>query len=121
MAIKISLPGRIREGVKTARSVLNELRWRRDRDFSKVGVEYVHRGAPNDVASVGGGDIIALEPWMMVVRRRDGAGRVGRRQPRSSPVPGQAAIPYHRIVRITYDGAVVFSRARTARGHPPPP
>jgi uncharacterized protein (UPF0248 family) len=87
--------------VKTVRSVLNGLRWREDRDFAKVEVEYVHRGAPGDIATVSGNDILALEPWMMVISRE---GRQG------SPVPGQAAIPYHRIVRVLYDGEAVFDR-----------
>lgn len=86
----------------TVRSVLNELRWREDRDFSRVSVEYIHRGAPKDTAAVAGSEILALEPWMMVIRRR-GHG--------ASPVPGQAAIPYHRIVRVLYDGAPVFDRS----------
>jgi uncharacterized protein (UPF0248 family) len=38
---------------------------------------------------------------MMVISRE---GRQG------SPVPGQAAIPYHRIVRVLYDGEAVFDR-----------
>lgn len=92
--------------MRTVRTVLNELRWREDRDFSKVGVEYVHRGAPGDLSSVTGRDILALEPWMMVIRRE---GRQG------SPVPGQAAIPYHRIVRVLYDGAPVFDRSPPER------
>ena len=91
--------------IRTVRTVLNELRWREDRDFSKVSVEYIHRGAPGDLAAVSGSDILALEPWMMVIRRE---GREG------SPVPGQAAIPYHRIVRVLYDGAPVFDRSPRA-------
>jgi uncharacterized protein (UPF0248 family) len=110
--------------VKTVRSVLNELRWREDRDLSMVEVEYVHRGAPGDIASVRGEDILELEPWMMVIRRKgrgDGyAGPGARRTNRaaggpSSPIPGRAAIPYHRVLRILYDGEVVFDRPP---GHP---
>ncbi len=91
--------------MRTVRTVLNELRWRADRDFSKVEVEYVHRGAPGDTAAVSGEDILALEPWMMVIRRELRGG---------CPVPGRAAIPYHRIVRVLYDGRVVFDRSPQA-------
>ncbi len=93
--------------MRTVRTVLNELRWRADRDFAKVEVVYVHRGAPGDLAAVAGRDILALEPWMMVIRRE---GREG------SPVPGQAAIPYHRIVRVGYDSEAVFDRSARAAG-----
>ena len=88
--------------MRTVRTVLNELKWRADRDFSMVEVEYVHRGAPGDTAAVSGEDILALEPWMMVIRRESRGGY---------PVPGKAAIPYHRIVRVLYDGQVVFDRS----------
>ena len=96
--------------MKTVRSALNELRWHGGRDFSKVVVEYIHRGAPGDIATVTGPEILELGPWMMVVRRAAGgaSGTV------ASPVPGQAAIPYHRIVRILYDGRPVFDRSGKA-------
>lgn len=94
--------------MKTVRSVLNGLRWREDRDFSKVEVEYVHRGATGDITSVKGGDIMSLEPWMMVIRRAPGQ-KDGPSGP-WTPVPGQAAIPYHRILRVLYDGRSVFDR-----------
>ncbi|MBM4248750.1 MAG: DUF504 domain-containing protein [Euryarchaeota archaeon] len=87
--------------METARTVLNELRWRNDRDFSKVLVEYVHWGAPGDLTTVAGPEILALEPWMIVIRRE---GEV------CHPVPNVAAIPYHRILRILYGGQAVFDR-----------
>lgn len=95
--------------MRTVRSVLNGLRWREDRDFARVEVEYVHRGAPGDITSVKGGDIISLEPWMMVIRRAPGPN--DRPYRHGAPVPGQAAIPYHRITAISYDGSVVFERS----------
>lgn len=108
--------------MKTVRSVLNELLWREDRDFLKVVVEYVHRGARGDIASVGGGDILELEPWMMVIEREgrtpgdEGAVAGSERRPagwggRVCNVPGQAAIPYHRILRVLYEGIVIYDRS----------
>lgn len=88
--------------VQTVRSVLNGLRWRDDRDFALVEVEYLHRGVPGNTRSVRGPDIIELEPWMMVIRRED---------MRGGPAPGRAAIPYHRILRVRYDGKAVFDRS----------
>lgn len=93
--------------MKTVRSVLNGLKWRPDCDFGLVEVEYIHRGVPGDVRSVKGADILDLEPWMMVIRRD---------AERGGPVPGHAAIPYHRILRVLYDGKPVFNRSRTAEG-----
>ncbi|MEM4728384.1 MAG: DUF504 domain-containing protein [Thermoplasmata archaeon] len=90
--------------MKTVRSVLNELKWRPGTDFSKVTVEYVHRGAPGNIASISGGDIISLEPWMMVVRRPGASPANG------APGPGRVAIPYHRVVRVSYNGKVVMER-----------
>ena len=95
-------PGVDCEDVETARTVLNELRWRDDRDFTKVLVEYVHRGAPGDLATVEGPKILALEPWMIVIRRE---GEV------CYSVPGVAAIPYHHILRILYGEETVFDRS----------
>ena len=102
--------------MRTARSVLNMLKWRVDRDFSMVEVEYVPRGAPGDLASVRGGDILSLEPWMMVIRRRKLEEGEATKGHFTGPVPGQAAIPYHRIVRILYDGVAVFDRKSRAQG-----
>ena len=89
--------------MQTVRSVLNGLRWRDDRDFALVEVEYLHRGVPGNTWSVRGPDIVELEPWMMVIRRED---------MRGGPAPGRAAIPYHRILRVIYDGTVVFDRSK---------
>jgi len=95
--------------MKTVRTVLNELKWRTDRDFTKVEVEYVHRGGPADLATVEGGDIMSLEAWMMVIRRKELPEQLpGRRV--VTAVPGETAIPYHRVTRVLYEGKVVFDR-----------
>ncbi|MGQ9582891.1 MAG: DUF504 domain-containing protein [Thermoplasmatota archaeon] len=96
--------------MKTVRSVLNELKWRPGSDFSKVRVDYVHRGEPGGVASLSGADILSLEPWMMVVRRS------GASAPEGAPEPGRVAIPYHRVVRVVYDSKVVMERAAGRAG-----
>jgi uncharacterized protein (UPF0248 family) len=96
--------------MKTSRTVLNELKWRNDRDFARVEVEYIHRGGPDDLATVSGADIISLEAWMMVIRKKEVLEQLpGRRL--VTAVPGEAAIPYHRITRVIYDGKTVFDRA----------
>jgi len=72
------------------RSVLNTLMWDSRYDFSCVEVWYSHRGAPGNMRSVGGGEIPSLGKSFMETSR--------------------GMIPYHRILRIVYDGRVVFEK-----------
>ena len=69
------------------REVLNRLRWSGG-GLEGVLVTYAHRGAPGDVVTVRGEDIMEL-------------GRSFFRTERSS-------VPYHRILRIERRGEVVF-------------
>ena len=72
------------------KEILNELKWRDDRDFSLTEIWYIHRGAPNDTMIVTGEDIVELEHSFMVL--------------------AESSIPYHRIFKIVYDGDVIFQR-----------
>jgi uncharacterized protein (UPF0248 family) len=74
--------------VRKAREVLNELRWRAGRDLRKAEVWIRGRGA--DEKAIGGDEITDL----------------GRRYFSTAT----ATIPYYKVVRIVYDGAVVFER-----------
>ncbi len=70
--------------------------WHDDRyDIRQVKVWYTDRGAPDDRSVASGGDI-CLEPYYLNIR---------------TPV-GEKAIPYHRILMITYYGAVVFENQK---------
>jgi len=82
--------------MKTAREVLNELKWHKERDFSKVRVHYVHRGAPEDTMELDGDAITGLDQLFFHTADAD--------------------IPYHRIFKITYDGQTVFYRKRALKG-----
>ena len=73
-----------------ARDILNELKWRADRDLSKVEIWYVHRGAPNDTKIISGDQICALERSFIVLE--------------------EASIPFHRIFKIIHDGRILFER-----------
>jgi len=88
--------------MRTSRSVLNELKWKPGVDFSKIEVDYIHRGTPGDVATVKGSSIIKLGPWAMEI--------LSLGKDVKSPQPGRPIIPYHRILRIRYDGKTVFDR-----------
>ncbi|NLM81148.1 MAG: DUF504 domain-containing protein [Candidatus Methanoculleus thermohydrogenotrophicum] len=81
-------------GVRTSHRLL--LRYYHDPgyDFSRVRIEYVDRGAPEDRSVVQGDRILALDAWYLEV---DAGGRV-------------TCIPYHRILRILYDGEVTWER-----------
>jgi uncharacterized protein len=70
------------------REVLNQLKWK-EHDLDGATITYIHRGAPGDIISIGGGDIVELE--------------------RSFFVTVDSKIPYHRITEIRYRGAVVWS------------
>lgn len=71
------------------RAILNEIKWR-GLDMERCEIEVLHRGAPKDRIILKGSDI-----------------SLGR----SFFASGETMIPYHRIVRIRYDGRAVYSRA----------
>ncbi|MBI0583656.1 MAG: DUF504 domain-containing protein [Methanomassiliicoccus sp.] len=70
------------------REVLNRLRWKEGEGLEDVVVTYLHRGAPGDVATVRGQDIVELE--------------------RSFFVTADSKIPYHRIRVIERRGEVLY-------------
>ena len=72
----------------SVREVLNRIKW--SGDLAAVEVWFVHRGAPNDIKMITGGNICRVGVSFLEV---DGA-----------------MIPHHRIFRIVYQGRVVFER-----------
>jgi len=74
----------------SAHEVLNELKWRDDRDLASAEIWYTHRGAPNDTMIIKGSDIIELQHSFMKL--------------------AEAMIPYHRILKIVYEGNVVWEK-----------
>jgi uncharacterized protein len=70
--------------------------WHDDRyDPRQVRVWYIDRGAPDD-RSIAEGSDISLEPYYLSIR---------------TPA-GEKPVPYHRILVITYAGAVVFENRK---------
>ena len=67
-------------------------------DPAKVRVWYTDRGGPGD-RSCAEGSAISLEPYYLAIRTGE----------------AEKPVPYHRILLITYDGAVVFEN-RKIRG-----
>jgi uncharacterized protein (UPF0248 family) len=72
------------------REVLNRLKWDEGESLDDATVWYVHRGAPGDILSVQGSDIMALGRGFFET--------------------DDASIPYHRVTRIVYRGEVVFDK-----------
>jgi len=74
------------------REVLNRLRWTEGESMEEAVVWYIHRGAPRDLMSIEGKDIVKLDKGFFETRG--------------------ASIPYHRIVRIEYRGRTIFEKPR---------
>jgi hypothetical protein len=72
------------------REVLNAIKWRTDRNFNLTEIWYVHRGAPNDIKIISGKEIQKLTRDFFITK--------------------DATIPYHRIIKIIYDGQEVWGR-----------
>jgi uncharacterized protein (UPF0248 family) len=68
-------------------------------DFAAVEVVYIDRGAPGDRSRIGGREIAAIEGAHMVVETDR----------------GPKYIPFHRVLRILYQGEVAWERD-TAQG-----
>lgn len=82
--------------MRKARDVLNELKWREGYDLAKAEV-WVRGRTMDDVKAIGGHEITELD--------------------RRYFSTAAATIPYYKIVRIVYEGEVVFERTRD-RGPP---
>ena len=69
--------------------ILNEIKWR-GLDMEKCEIDVLHRGATDDRITIRGSEISLGRSFFTF---------------------GGTMIPYHRILRIRYDGRTVFSRA----------
>ncbi len=63
-------------------------------DFSKVSVDYINRGAPSDRSTISGDRIHCLRAGGMEI----------------DSALGTIYIPYHRILRIFYEGLPIWER-----------
>jgi len=71
-------------------------------DFHQVSVDYINRGAPGNRSTIKGDCIRSLESWGMEIQSDTGI----------------AFIPYHRILRIHYEGDLIWEREmRELIGH----
>ena len=74
--------------MSSLRDLLNEIKW--TKDLEKTKLWYVHRGAPSDTKVISGKDIVRIE--------------------KSSFETTTATIPYHRIFKVVYDDEILFER-----------
>ncbi|MCU0638186.1 MAG: DUF504 domain-containing protein [Methanothrix sp.] len=80
--------------MRRSRALLLRLLHDQGFDFAKASVEYIDRGSSGDTSQVFGEHILRLEQgWMEIVT--------------GSKVK---FIPFHRILRITYDGSVLWEK-----------
>ncbi len=78
------------------KKTLNEYKWRPDTDFSLIEVEYIDRLSPKGIAVLHGSEIKDMgDKFIFTV---DGM------------------IPYHRVIRILYDGKVIWERVHGHEG-----
>ncbi|MCJ7463730.1 MAG: DUF504 domain-containing protein [Thermoplasmata archaeon] len=77
------------------RDVLNRLRWTKGESLREAIVWYVHRGVPGNVKKIAGASIISLGRGFFDT--------------------DEATIPYHRILRIDYNGRILFEKDERAK------
>jgi uncharacterized protein (UPF0248 family) len=77
-----------------ARKKLLELKWHPQKSLMGVEVIYLHRGAPDDRATVRADEILRLEKSFFVVRRMN----------------VEISIPYHRILELRKHGRVLWRK-----------
>jgi uncharacterized protein (UPF0248 family) len=68
--------------------LLNEIKW--TKDLRKIEIWYLHHGAPHDTKIITGPEIVSLGKSFLETTT--------------------ATIPYHRIIKIIYEGETVFDR-----------
>ena len=72
------------------RIILNELKWKKEYNLDNAEIWYLHRGALNDTKKISGKEILEIG--------------------RSFMQTNSGSIPYHRILKIIYEGKNLFNR-----------
>lgn len=75
---------------RTARETLNELRWRKGLDMSRAEIWVADRTRPEGGRVLSGAEVVSLGHRYFTTAR--------------------ATIPFYKILRITYEGRVLFER-----------
>lgn len=85
------------------RELLNARRWHRQ-DLDKLELEIVHRGAPGDRRTLPGWAIVDIGASGVTVDRFKAG------DPIDDTADPESFIPYHRVVQIRLDGAVLWAK-----------
>jgi len=72
------------------RKILNEYKWREDRDFSLIEVHYIDRLNPQGYAVLKSDDIVDMGSKFIFTKK--------------------GMIPYHRVIRILYNGEIIYEK-----------
>jgi uncharacterized protein len=91
---KIFSPHIKSKGVRQSQALLLRFFHDPQYDFSQVRVDYINRGSPEDRSSVLGSDIVNLGSGGMEIQSED----------------GKKHIPFHRVLRICYQGVPTWER-----------
>ena len=87
-----------KNSMRKSREILLRLYHDPDYRFADVEVCYVDRGAAGDMSCIGGERVIRLDPYYIEVESERGT----------------TPIPYHRLIRILYQGRTIWERGRPA-------
>ena len=74
------------------RDILNELKWRKNKNLDDVIIWYIHRGVPNNMKILSGKDIVSIDKTFIETE--------------------EAMIPHHRIIKIYLNDTILFERKR---------
>lgn len=74
-----------------AKNILDMILWHPEMDFNKCNITYVHRGAPGNLKNIVCGRVSGLERGFLVL-------------------DDETQIPCHRIVKIEYNGKVMWNK-----------
>ena len=91
---KVFCPHIKSRGVRQSQALLLRFFHDPQYDFSQVRVDYINRGSPGDRSSVFGSDIVSLGSSGMEIQSED----------------GEKHIPFHRVLRICYQGVATWER-----------
>ena len=72
------------------RDILNEIKWKKNLNLENVEIWYVHRGAPNNTKIISGKKVLKIDKSFIHTT--------------------SAMIPFHRILKITYNDKTIFKR-----------
>jgi uncharacterized protein len=78
-------------GPYMARNIINMILWHPDMQITETEITYIHRGLPENLKMITGDSIIRLERGFLILKEG-------------------SQIPFHRIVKITYNNKILWQK-----------